>query len=412
MKPYFRNKKAIAVTTLILLLLIGASSGSYYFGFKTGLEEPRKVIIENITDTNVPAGINTDFSIFWEVRDKLKKNYISDQKLDDQTLVYGAVKGLVNSLGDPNTVFFTPEESERFNEDISGSFGGIGAEIAIKNSQLIVVAPLKNTPAERAGLKPDDRILKINDKSTEGLTVDEAVRLIRGEVNTKVILTILREGWAKEREVPITRETIEVPTAEWQMKDDKIIYLRLSSFNANTPFVFYRAMSEGLLSGGRGLVLDLRNNPGGYLEVAVDLAGWFIDRGNIVVTEKFTSGEKRDFRAYGNEALTDFPVVVIMNGGSASASEILAGALRVHRGIKIIGEKSFGKGTVQELQDLSDGSTLKVTISYWLLPDGQLIEKNGLEPDYKVAIEEDTKTGQDPQLDKAIEVLKEEMKKK
>lgn len=197
------------------------------------------------------------------------------------------------------------------------------------------------------------------------------------------------------------------------MREGNIIYLELSSFSANTPFAFFQAMAGGLRQGGDGLILDLRNNPGGFLEVAVNLAGWFVDRGDVVVSEQFTGGDEEVFRAYGNEALKDFPVVMLMNEGSASASEILAGALRVHNGTKIVGAKSFGKGTVQQLVDLSDGSTLKVTISHWLLPDGHLIEGNGLEPDYKISItDEDLIAGKDPQLDKAIEVLKQEMEKR
>ncbi|MEX2033301.1 MAG: S41 family peptidase, partial [Candidatus Colwellbacteria bacterium] len=219
--------------------------------------------------------------------------------------------------------------------------------------------------------------------------------------------------WRNPRDVEVVREIVQVPTVEWSMKEGNIILLELSSFGGNTPFIFFQAIADGLRQGGDGLVLDMRNNPGGFLEVSVTLAGWFVDRGDVVVSEKFTGGDEKKFRAYGNEALKNFPVVILMNEGSASASEILAGALRVHNGTKIVGAKSFGKGTVQQLVDLSDGSTLKVTISHWLMPDGRLIEGNGLEPDYKVLVtDEDLVTGRDPQLDKAIEVLKEEMRKR
>lgn len=398
----------------MVVVVIAVAVSSYYLGFQAGTEQPKKVVIENISGTDVPQEFGADFGIFWEAWDKLKETYIDKEKLNDQQkLVYGAVKGMVSSLGDPNTSFFTPEESKQFGQDLSGSFGGIGAEIGSKNEQIIVIAPLKNSPSEKAGLKANDKILKVDGKSTEGLTVSEAVRLIRGELGTKVTLTIMREGWQSPRDVEIKRETIQVPTVEWSMKEGNIIYLELSSFSANTPPAFFQAIVGGVRQGGDGLIIDLRNNPGGFLEVAVNLAGWFVDRGDVVVSEKFTGGDEKNFRAYGNEALKNFPVVIIMNEGSASASEILAGALRVHNGTKIIGAKSFGKGTVQQLVDLSDGSTLKVTISHWLLPDGHLIEGNGLEPDYKVLItDEDLVAGRDPQLGKAIEVLKEEMRKK
>ena len=396
----------------MVAVVITVATSSYYLGFQAGTEQPKKVVIENISGTDIPQEFKADFGIFWEAWDKLRETYIEKEKLNDQQkLVYGAVKGMVSSLQDPNTSFFTPEESEQLGQDLSGSFGGIGAEIGSKNEQIIVIAPLKNSPSEKAGLKASDKILKVDGKSTDGVTVGEAVRLIRGEVGTKVTLTILREGWQSPRDVEIVREVIQVPTVEWSMKEENIIYLELSSFSANTPFSFFQSMASGLQQGGDGLIIDMRNNPGGFLEVSVNLAGWFVDRGEVVVSEKFTGGDEKTFRAYGNAALKNFPVVIIMNEGSASASEILAGALRVHNSTKIVGAKSFGKGTVQQLIDLSDGSTLKVTISHWLLPDGHLIEGNGLEPDVKVLItDEDLVAGKDPQLEKAIEVLKSEIR--
>jgi len=414
MKEYLGRKKSFWVGLLVVVAVVVAAATSYYLGFQTGTEQPKKVVIENISGADVPKEFSADFGIFWETWDKLKETYIDKEKLNNQQkLVYGAVKGMVSSLGDPNTSFFTPEESKQFTEDLGGSFGGIGAEIGSKNEQIIVVAPLKNSPAEKAGLKAKDKILKIDGKSTSKLTVSEAVRLIRGELGTKVTLTILRESWQNPRDVEIARETIQVPTVEWSMKEDNIIYLNLSSFGANTPSAFFEAIAGGLRQGGDGLILDLRNNPGGFLEVSVNLAGWFVNRGDVVVSEKFAGGDEKTFRAYGNGALKKFPMVIIMNEGSASASEILAGALRVHNGTKIVGAKSFGKGTVQQLIDLSDRSTLKVTISHWLLPDGHLIEGNGLEPDYKVLVtDEDLVAGRDPQLNKAIEVLKEKMANK
>lgn len=413
MHKYLKGKSFLGGFLVVVVVLTVAVS-SYYLGFQAGTEQPKKIIIENISGADVPQEFAADFGIFWETWDELRETYIDKEKLkDQQKLVYGAVKGMVSSLGDPNTSFFDPEESKQFSQDLSGSFGGIGAEIGSRDGQIIVIAPLKSSPSEKAGLKANDKILKVDGKSTEGLTVSEAVRLIRGEVGTKVTLTIMREGWQSPRDVEITREVIQVPTVEWSMKEGNIIYLELSSFSANTPFNFFQAMASGLRQGGDGLIIDMRNNPGGFLEVAVNLAGWFVDRGDVVVSEKFTGGDEKTFTAYGNAALKNFPVVIIVNEGSASASEILAGALRVHNGTKIVGAKSFGKGTVQQLVDLSDGSTLKVTISHWLLPDGHLIEGNGLEPDYKVVIsDEDLVAGKDPQLDKAIEVLKQEMAKK
>ena len=255
-----------------------------------------------------------------------------------------------------------------------------------------------------------DKILKIGDKSTDGLRVDEAVKLISGLKGTTVILTVLRQNWDKPKEIPIIRDTIQIPTLDWEIKDDNIAYFRLYNFYEQAPLLFYQAVVKTSLSAPKGIILDLRNNPGGYLEASVNLAGWFLEKGEIVVSEKFRSGEKQDFKSYGSGFLKDLPIVVLINEGSASASEILAGALRDNRGVKLIGKKSFGKGTVQELQTLKDGSMVKITVAYWLLPKGHQIEKNGLVPDYEVDLtEEDIKAEKDPQLEKAIEVLKQDL---
>ena len=407
----FKLNKKIILAVLIFLAVAGASTGGYYLGYQTGLDETRNITIEGLTGAETPEGIGADFGIFWEAWDTLKKAYIRGGELDDQKLIYGAIRGLTEALDDPNTVFLSPEDSEKFSEDIQGSFGGIGAEIDVRDGQLIVVAPLKNTPAERAGLKSGDQILEIDGRPTEELTVDEAVKLIRGELGTTVTLTIGREEWNEPNEISIVRENIQIPTVEWEMKEGNIIYLKLYSFTANAPQAFYQAVLQGLQARGKGMVLDLRNNPGGYLDVSVNLAGWFLDRGDVVVIERFSSGEEKVFRARGNEALANFPVVVLVNEGSASASEILAGSLRINRDTELVGEKSFGKGTVQELEELSDGSTLKVTIANWLLADGTLIEGNGLEPDYPIPLTgEDTQSGRDPQLERAIELVKQEIK--
>ena len=407
----FKLNKKIILAVLIFLAVAGASTGGYYLGYQTGLDETRNITIEGLTGAETPEGISADFGIFWEAWDTIKKAYIRGGELDDQKLIYGAIRGLTEALDDPNTVFLSPEDSEKFSEDIQGSFGGIGAEIDVRDGQLIVVAPLKNTPAERAGLKSGDQILEIDGRPTEELTVDEAVKLIRGELGTTVTLTIGREEWNEPNEISIVRENIQIPTVEWEMKEGNIIYLKLYSFTANAPQAFYQAVLQGLQARGKGMVLDLRNNPGGYLDVSVNLAGWFLDRGDVVVIERFSSGEEKVFRARGNEALANFPVVVLVNEGSASASEILAGSLRINRDTELVGEKSFGKGTVQELEELSDGSTLKVTIANWLLADGTLIEGNGLEPDYPIPLTgEDTQSGRDPQLERAIELVKQEIK--
>lgn len=394
--------------TLVLISGIAAAflvlGGSFYIGYRLGQKDPYVVTVKSITNVDDPD-IQADFGVFWQAWDKLREKHIDGGAAKNQDLIYGAITGLANSFKDPHTVFFPPPDAKKFEEDVSGSFGGIGAEIGVREEQLVVIAPLKDSPAERAGLQPKDSILKINDEFTSGLNVNDAVKKIRGEIGTEVVLTIFRDGWEEPQEFTIVRQEIKVPTLDWDVKEGNILHIKLYSFNENAPMLFYRAMVDGLLKGAEGLVLDMRNNPGGFLEVSVNLAGWFLPRGSVVVTEDFRSEEDVVFRASGNEALKNFPVVVLVNGGSASASEILAGALRDIRGIKLVGEKTFGKGTVQELVKLKDGSSLKITIAKWLLPSGKAIEKNGLEPDFEVKISDKDKDA-DPQLLKAFEVLK------
>jgi carboxyl-terminal processing protease len=298
-----------------------------------------------------------------------------------------------------------PSDAQKFTEDISGEFSGIGAEIGIRDGQLVVVSPMKDSPAERAGLKPMDKILMVDSENTDGFTTDDAVKIIRGEKGTAVVLTIFRDSWAEPKKISIIRDTIIIPTMEWEMRGN-IAYVRLYNFYEKAPYLFYQMAIDFSQYNPRGMVLDLRNDPGGYLNVAINLAGWFMDGGKVVVVEEFGNGEKQEYTSYGNGYFKNIPVVVLVNGGSASASEILAGALRDIRGSKLVGEKTFGKGTVQEVEQLSDGSLAKITVAHWRLPGGLIIEKNGLEPDYEVKItEEDMLAGRDPQLEKAIEVL-------
>ncbi len=327
-----------------------------------------------------------------------------------QDLLYGAIKGMVGALDDPYSSFFDPRDAKKFEQDLSGSFGGIGAEIGMRKNQLLIVAPLKGNPAEAAGLKAGDKILKVDDTFTANLTVDEAVKIIRGPEGSVVTLLILREGWDDAREFKITRQTVVLPTLDIEMKDSGIAYVRLYNFNGNVPPVFDREAIKLLLRGVKGMVLDLRNNPGGFLDVATYLAGWFLERGREVVVEQFPGNDRRPMYADGNAAFARLPMVVLVNSGSASASEILAGALRDDRLIKLVGEKTYGKGSVQEVNSLRDGSTVKVSIAKWLTPGGAEIDKKGLEPDIEVKLTaEDIEGKRDPQFDRALEVLRAEM---
>jgi len=403
-KRIFNKKYGLVLGLVVIVAIVGLS---YFLGFQNGFTKAESKIIYK----NNPE-ISADFSLFWKVWDTFKQSYIHSQDLTDQEILYGAIAGLVNSANDPYTAFFKPSDAKKFDQDLSGSFGGIGAQIDIRNNQLMVVAPLKSTPAEKSGLKSGDQILKIDATSTEAIgTVEEAVKFIRGPKGSTVTLTILREGWDSPKEFPIVRDTINVPTLDWEMKPNKIAYIKLYEFNENAPFAFYKVALPALLSGAKGVILDLRDNPGGYLEVAVNIAGWFLKSGDVVVKEEFSSGKEEVLKAEGNSAFIDLPVVVLVNKGSASASEILAGALRDDRHIKLIGETTFGKGTIQELKKFGDGSEMKVSIAQWLLPNGEAIDKKGITPDIAIKLtEDDTKNKKDPQLDKALEIINAEIK--
>jgi carboxyl-terminal processing protease len=400
-------QKILKIVFVVLTAAI-LGGGVFYSGYYFGTKKPDTVVVKGVTNIG-DEDVKADFGVFWQAWKKLKTEHTEGEKIGELDLVYGAVNGLTNSFKDPNTNFFPPADSKKFEEDITGTFGGIGAEIGIRNDQLVIIAPLKDSPAERAGLLAADKILKVDDKETFGLNVNEAVKLIRGEIGTEVVLTILRNGWENSKEFKIIREEIRVPTVNWKIVDDRLVHFQIFTFSETAPQAFYKAISEMLKKEPRGIILDLRNNPGGYLEISIHLAGWFMPRGKLVVTQKFRSGEERPSYTTGMGALREIPLVVLVNRGSASASEILAGALRYNQGAKLIGEKTFGKGSVQQLFPLKDGSSLKITVAQWLLPDGSVLEKNGLKPDVEVKMtEEDIKAGKDPQLEKAIDVLKSE----
>ena len=323
-------------------------------------------------------------------------------------MIYGAISGMVSSLKDPYTVFMPPEDTKVFKEDVSGEFQGVGMEIEIRKGELTVVAPLEGTPAKLAGLRSGDKIIKVDDTYTRELTLNEAVKLIRGPKGTPVVLTVFREGWSELREFEIIRDVIEIPSLTWEIREGDIAYIELYHFSETGRLAFRQAAIEILNSSAKSIVLDLRNNPGGYLEVAQDIAGWFLERGQLITIEDFGGKEEnKDYKAQGSAQLLSYPLVVLINRGSASGSEILAGALRDNRDILLIGEKSFGKGSVQTLEELKQGS-IKVTIAKWLTPNGDLIDGEGLSPDVEIEMtEEDYNEERDPQLNKAIELIKE-----
>jgi len=356
---------------------------------------------------HVPQPGTIDFSLFWDAYNKLQQNYINPSKITNQKIVYGAISGMANSLGDPYTNFFDPQQAQKFQQDLTGSFEGIGAEIGIKKDLLTIIAPLKGTPAEKAGLKSGDVVVKIDGKDATNMTADEAVDLIRGPKGTPVTLTILRDGWNNTKDIKIVRDTIKVPSIEWSLKNEDVAYIQIYQFDDTLPADFKTIALAILQSPAKKIVLDLRNDPGGYLEAAQNVAGWFLQKGQTVTIEDFGKAKpQQTYKADGNSELANYPIVVLINQGSASASEILSGALRDDRNVKLIGNKSFGKGCVQEVVNLTGGSFLKITIANWLTPKGSSISDVGLTPDIKIDLtDQDIQQKKDPQLDKALEIV-------
>lgn len=349
-----------------------------------------------------------EFKSFWKVWQVLDQKYIKSASTTTDKKIYGAIQGLTQSYGDPYTVFFPPVESKLFKEDIAGDFGGVGMEIGIKDKQLTVVTPIKDSPAERAGVKAGDIIVQINSTSTIGMSTDEAVKFIRGPKGTEVKITFIPVGNSKPVVRTIIRDTIKIPTIDITTKNGDITVISLYSFTAQSAELFRNALRQFVLSGNHKLILDLRRNPGGYLESAWDIASWFLPAGKVIVTEDFgKNGSPNVFRSKGyNIFNNNLKMLILVDGGSASASEILAGALKEHGVAKLVGTKTFGKGSVQELINITDTTSLKVTIASWLTPKGHNLSHDGLEPDYNVVItEKDIQAKRDPQMEKAVQLL-------
>lgn len=403
--------RKIASFPTILVGIIVLFGGGYFFGFVVGQETPKTIMVQGVSNLQGDASQAIDFSVFWQAWDILGREHLKHAEANDQKKVYGAIRGLVQSVGDPYTQYFTPADNTRFKEDVGGSFGGIGAELGMRDEGLTIIAPLKNTPASRAGLKSGDLIIKINSTSTENIQIDEAISFIRGPQNSTVTLSVFRKSWGKTKDFILNREEITLPTLDSEVLDENILYVHLHSFNALANKKLGETLQETLSQKPiGGIILDLRDNPGGYLEMAVAMANWFLPKGTLVVTEQGLKG-KEEFRAEKEPPLKTIPIVVLINKGSASASEILAGALQAHKRAVLVGEQSYGKGTVQELKPLKDGSAIKMTVAHWVLPGGQILEGNGLKPDYVVTIPEELLNSSssqkiDPQLNKAKEIIK------
>ncbi|TSC74921.1 MAG: hypothetical protein G01um101433_973 [Parcubacteria group bacterium Gr01-1014_33] len=404
------KKYTKAYAIVLALVVIGASffaGARYGYQNRPGVEKVMGILGK---EPNPQTKLKeADFNLFWDVWSKVEDKFVDKAKIDREKLVYGAISGMVRALGDPYSEFLPPAETKQFQQDIKGSFGGIGAEIGIRKSMLTIIAPLKGSPAEKIGLKAGDKIIKIDDKVSADLPLDEAVRLIRGETGTKVRLTIMRDSFEKPKEFTITRDIIKIQILETEQKPDGIFVIKLHHFTENAGSEFRKAVEEFYRSKSKKIILDLRNNPGGFLTVSVDIASWFIRSGEVVARERYADGSEDSYRSSGYRLFENIPLVVLVNEGSASASEIVAGALRDAKGIKLVGAKTFGKGSVQEVLNLARNSSLKVTIAKWLTPKGIEINGKGLEPDVEVKIPEKPKEGEEDRdwiMEKGIEVLR------
>ena len=399
MKLFLRKNFAF-ILILLAVFLGGWQLG--FAGYQFNLElNPPSLKIEN---KRITSG-SIDFSPLWDVLERINADYLF-RPVEGTKLLYGAISGLVKALGDPYTSFLDPTGNTAFNDSLEGVYEGVGAELGIRNDQLIIVAPLSGSPAEAQGIRAGDKILEIDGSSTVGLSVTEAVNKIRGKAGTAVGLTLQRDS-ASSFKVSITRAQITVKSVSWEDKGNGIHYLKVSRFGESTNGEWDEAVAK--TKNARGIVLDLRSNPGGYLSGAVYLSSEFLTSGAVVIQEDANGGRSTLSvqPTKGDHAFAGTSVVILIDEGSASASEIMAAALEERAGARLVGEKSFGKGTVQDAVDFDDGSGLHLTIAKWLTPSGKWIHEKGLEPDYVVALTDaDIEAGRDPQLAKALELLK------
>ncbi len=403
---YYKKYKVVLIFTL---LFITAFFAGIYFG-KNQTKDTNTEIL-NTVSSSINASTTIDIDPLWSVWKILNDKFVYTKKdaikINDRDKLWGVIQGLTASYGDPYTVFMPPEESKAFDSDISGNFEGVGMELAMKDKKLTVISPLKGTPSYNAGVKKGDIILTIDGESADGISVDKAVKLIRGKAGTVVTIKFAREGKTEPIEIKITRGIIDVPTVDTEIKDD-IFVIRLYNFYATSPDKFKNVLRDFIESKKSKLILDLRGNPGGYLDAAISMASWYLPLGKTIVIENYgDEKEEKIHRSKGYDIFNDnLKMIILVDEGSASASEILAGALQEYKIAKLVGTKTFGKGSVQELIKVTPDTSLKVTVAKWLTPKGVSISEGGLTPDYEVKFtEKDFKDGKDPQMEKAIELL-------
>jgi len=396
----------LTLALITVLVGIGFAAGMATMWFAGPSQTPSSAE-QQASSTGVSTPVTPDrCALLDEITALLEQEYIDPERIDSQEMTYGAAAGLVAALGDPNTVFVEPSEAAIIEEDMQGSFEGIGATVDLIDGYVTIVQPLPNSPAAKAGIQAGDQILAVDGQSIEGMDLTKAIQLIRGPRGTTVALLIRREGVAEPFTVEVTRDRIEVEIVSSRMLEGKIGYLALAEFNAVALDQLQAALKGLLEQDPVGLVLDLRNNPGGYLHMAIEIASEFLPQDTLIVTEQQRDQEPVEYTVRRDGMATEIPLVVLVNGGSASASEIVAGAIQHYGRGTLIGTRTFGKGTVQTTHTLSDGSSLRITVAKWVLPGGEILESEGLDPDVVVEITpEEAAAGEDPQLDRAVEHL-------
>lgn len=398
----YSSQTAIIVALVSLLLVAGA----YFFGYTVGHQN---LVFENgyrpkIANTELRKPREIDFSLFWDVWAEVTDKFAG--QVDNQKMIGDAINGALSSLDDPYTHYLSPDEAKRLNDDLNGNFDGIGAKIELRDNLITVFAPLEGSPAEKVGLRGKDVIVKIDGVETKGMSLDEAIDKIRGQKGTSVKLTIVREGEPEPLDFDVVRDTIVIKSVKWEMKDGQIAYLNINQFGADTIELLEKQLSEIIAAQPKGIIVDVRNNPGGFLDVAVDASSLFIKDRGAIVKEEDKGGRLTEKPATLKPQLVDQPLIVLVNAGSASASEIFAGAVQDYGRGRLIGETTFGKGSVQVLESVRGGGAVRITVAKWLTPKGRHINKQGIDPDIKVELTaEDIKAEKDPQLEKALAEL-------
>ena len=404
---YAKKQLIYTVIALLLFFALGWKTSEYYNG---NIQSSTTLYSQNTRGESqeIINPQSVDMSLFWDVWNELELYYINENAVqDNQKLVYGSIKGLVGSVNDPYTVFMDPQETKEFDENLNASLEGIGAELTVEDGFLTVISPLKDSPAEKAGLLPGDIIFQIDGKLSGDMTLFDAIMSIRGEKGTEVTLTIIRDEVEEPFDVTIVRDSITVESITYKLLDDGIAYISINQFSDDTGNEFDKAVQQLILDDANSLIIDLRYNGGGYLDIAVDILSELIEGTKpavqIQTRNKF---ENETLNLSGNATLPKIPLVILVNNGSASASEILAGAIQDYKRGLVIGESTYGKGSVQEVIYLGDGSSLRMTIAHWLTPKGRSIEDTGITPDRIIELTyDDALAGNDTQLAEAEKYL-------